>query len=417
LNIGFVSTRLAGTDGVSLETAKLVTIMSRMGHACFYCAGELSNLGPAGTVVPEMRFDHPIIRPLQEAAFGSHQANDLPSKIAEVAISIEDQIRAFVREYSIDILIPENALTIPMNLPLGVALTDYISKTGIPTIAHHHDFWWERKRFAIHSIPEILTKYFPPNLPSIQHVVINSLAQKALAQRFHLESVVLPNVLDFERAPTNRHGRGDALRCLLKLEPNDRLILQPTRVVPRKGIEHSIELVRRIQETDPSRHHSLLVTHHAGDEGGEYLEFLTLEAARANVELQYLADWFPNLEMQEACAIDSWTLQDAYAASDLVSYPSLVEGFGNAFLEAVFYRRPILINRYPVYSADIAPHGFQVIEIDGAVSDQAVTQVQTWLNDENSLRGITDHNYEVARQHFSYRTAEQILSKVLASLR
>jgi mannosylglucosylglycerate synthase len=133
--------------------------------------------------------------------------------------------------------------------------------------------------------------------------------------------------------------------------------------------------------------------------------------------LQYLADWFPNLEMQEACAIDSWTLQDAYAASDLVSYPSLVEGFGNAFLEAVFYRRPILINTYPVYSADISPHGFQVIEIDGAVSDQAVTQVQTWLNDKNSLRRITDHNYEVARQHFSYRIAERILSKVLASLR
>ena len=39
--IGIVSTRLAGTDGVSLETAKWAAVLERLGYSCFWLAGEL----------------------------------------------------------------------------------------------------------------------------------------------------------------------------------------------------------------------------------------------------------------------------------------------------------------------------------------------------------------------------------------
>ena len=39
MNIGVISTRLAGTDGVSLESAKIVEIAQRFGHSVYYCAG------------------------------------------------------------------------------------------------------------------------------------------------------------------------------------------------------------------------------------------------------------------------------------------------------------------------------------------------------------------------------------------
>jgi mannosylglucosylglycerate synthase len=58
-------------------------------------------------------------------------------------------------------------------------------------------------------------------------------------------------------------------------------------------------------------------------------------------------------------------LGDVYAAADLVCYPSRYEGFGNALLEAFFYRRPVLVNRYPVYVRDIAPAGVECIELNG----------------------------------------------------
>jgi hypothetical protein len=38
---------------------------------------------------------------------------------------------------------------------LGIALTEIISETGMPTIAHHHDFFWERQHFMINAVIEL----------------------------------------------------------------------------------------------------------------------------------------------------------------------------------------------------------------------------------------------------------------------
>ena len=50
-----------------------------------------------------------------------------------------------------------------------------------------------------------------------------------------------------------------------------------------------------------------------------------------------------------------YTLWDAYPHADLVTYPSLYEGFGNALLETIYFKRLAVVNRYPVYVADLAP--------------------------------------------------------------
>ena len=80
-------------------------------------------------------------------------------------------------------LFAQNALSIPMHVPLGVALTDFVAASDIPTLAHNHDLAWERERFTVNCIPDILERCFPPALPSVQHLVINSLAQRALRER------------------------------------------------------------------------------------------------------------------------------------------------------------------------------------------------------------------------------------------
>ncbi|MEA1948403.1 MAG: hypothetical protein U9N83_13995 [Thermodesulfobacteriota bacterium] len=40
-NIGFISTRFAGTDGVSLEACKWAQVLEKNGSRCFWFAGEL----------------------------------------------------------------------------------------------------------------------------------------------------------------------------------------------------------------------------------------------------------------------------------------------------------------------------------------------------------------------------------------
>ena len=41
-------------------------------------------------------------------------------------------------------------------------LTELIAEQDLCTIAHHHDFAWERQRFATHRADDYLAAAFPP---------------------------------------------------------------------------------------------------------------------------------------------------------------------------------------------------------------------------------------------------------------
>ena len=69
MNIGFISTRLAGVDGVSLETQKLAKVFREMGHDCFFCAGELDGNAQPSYLIPEAHFTHPTAKALHDEAF------------------------------------------------------------------------------------------------------------------------------------------------------------------------------------------------------------------------------------------------------------------------------------------------------------------------------------------------------------
>jgi len=104
---------------------------------------------------------------------------------------------AFIRHFNIELIVAENVFSIPMHIPLALALTETVAETQIPTIAHHHDFYWERTRYSVNAVSDYLAMAFPPTLANIEHVVINSGAQRELARRTGIISTIIPNVLDF----------------------------------------------------------------------------------------------------------------------------------------------------------------------------------------------------------------------------
>ena len=110
-----------------------------------------------------------------------------------------------------------------------------------------------------------------------------------------------------------------------------------------------------------------------------------------------------------------YSLADAYLNSDLITYPSIYEGFGNALIEAVYYKRPVVVNRYPVYNSDIRPLGFQFIELDGFVDDRAVEQSIQIIKSSKDVSEMVEGNFTIVREHFSLETLEGKLKKVLAS--
>ena len=402
-NVAFISTRIAGTDGVSLEIEKWADIFEQEGFTCYYFAGELDRPVERCHLVPEAHFTHPDIKDIYQESFDNFgRERAVSKKIYQLAIKLKDHLYEFVEKFNIQLIIPENALTIPLNIPLGIALTEFIAETNIQTIAHHHDFYWERDRFMVNAVQDYLNMAFPPVLPSIHHVVINSVADAQLSLRTGVSARIAPNVMDFENPPPPPDEYTSDVRRALGIEDDELFILQPTRVVQRKGIEHAIEMVHRL-----GRKAKLIVSHASGDEGHDYEQRLIEYSKLMKVDTVFVSDIINEQRGVTADGRKIYTLEDIYPYADLVTYPSTFEGFGNAFLEAIYFRKPIVVNAYSIYTKDIKPKGFSVIEIDGYVTSQAVEKAGQILDNPDLCQAMVDHNYELGKKFFSYAVLHQ----------
>jgi glycosyltransferase involved in cell wall biosynthesis len=407
--VGFISTRLAGTDGVSLETDKWADVFEQEGANCYFLAGELDSPPDRSFLVEEAHFMHPVIRDIYRKCFGVRtRTRKITDQIFQLTRVLKNQIYKFIKKFDIELLIPENALTIPLNLPLGIALTQVISETGIPAIAHHHDFFWERQHFKINAVWELLNMAFPPHLPSIQHVVINSSADNQLSLRTGISAHIIPNVMDFDNPPPPSSEYTADVRKAFGIEDDELFILQPTRVVKRKGIEHAIELVHRL-----GMKAKLIISHASGDEGYDYERRVREYSKLMKVDTIFVSNIIDEKRGTTKNGRKVYTLEDIYPHADLITYPSNFEGFGNAFLEAIYFRKPIVVNTYSIYTMDIKPKGFSVIEIDGYVTEDAVLQTRRILENTKLRDEMVNKNYEIAKRCFGYSVLRQKLRTLL----
>lgn len=419
-HIGIISFRLAGTDGVSLETVKWVEALENFGWECFYLAGEFDEDimdDPTHYILePLLQFTHPEIHSVYSEAFGYNLTRDpgLTENIHALRGRLKERIYEFVNTFRISTLLVENALTIPLNLSLGMALTEFLAETQVKCIAHHHDFFWERKRFTNNCVNDILYSCYPPNLRNIVHVVINSDARTNLGLRTGIAAALIPNVMPFEREAPKIDDYNRDFRQSMGISDDTLLILQPTRVVQRKGIEHSIELVARLR-SKVDKEMVLLISHASGDEGFEYEQRLKEYAQLLSVPTIFENNIITDTRMEKD-GQKCYGLSDVYPHADLVTYPSIFEGFGNAFMEAVYFRKMIIVNDYSVYVKDIKPLGFQVVEFNDFISSSTIDTIVQLLNNKEEMAKMVEHNYNVALQHFSYTVLATRLRYVINQL-
>jgi len=240
-------------------------------------------------------------------------------------------------------------------------------------------------------------------------VVINSLAAEEFSRRTGLSCRVIPNVMDFSQPPAPGDDYARGFRRAIGLADDDLIVLQPTRVVARKGIEHAIELVRQLS----NRRAKLVITHSSFDEGDSYVQRVRRFADMLGVKVVLAEPWIAD---QRGTAPDGrklFTINDTYTQADLITYPSTYEGFGNAFLEAIYHRKPIVCNKYAIYRTDIEPCGFRIPLFDGFLTEEVVKHVHRVLDDRPYRRTMVQHNYRVARRFFSYDVVEHELISIL----
>jgi glycosyltransferase involved in cell wall biosynthesis len=381
-----------------------------MGYECYFFSG-LSDWDPERSMVNEEAFfGHPLVMELQERCFGTTvRGEDLTGEIQAVRYRLKRALYDFVGNFRIDLLITENALTIPMHIPLGLALTELIAETGIPAIAHHHDFAWERQRFTVNCVEDYLSMSFPPRLHTINHVVINSEGRQQLSYRCGIASTVIPNVFDFDTEPPALDDYGRGMRRDLGIADDETLLLQPTRVIARKGIEHAIELAGRLRDKKAK----LLISHQERDEGSDYFQRTMDYADLLGVDVIIRPDLIGAERGLTETGEAKYSLWDCYLNADFVTYPSTYEGFGNAFLEALWFKKPILVNRYSIFQQDIEPLDFDVVMMENYVTPETIDTVRAFLNSPAMVEAITARNYEIGRRFFSFKLLEQRLRQVL----
>ena len=333
----FLSFRFGPTDGVSVETRKWARILQRLGFGTYTVAGDGADRVVAGLAMDSAE----------------------PPTTSDLDAALRDAT----------LVVVENLCSLPLNPQAADAVA--VALRGRPAILHHHDLAWQRPHLAH------LAGY-PPDDPAWRHVTINNLSRLQLAER-GITATTIPNGFDVDPPAGDR----DATRAALGLQPGDRLLLHPTRAIPRKNVSGAIALAKGLGAT-----YWLLGPPEDGY--GDELDRLL-----ASAPIPVINGCGPGI-----------TLADAYAAADAVALPSTWEGFGNATIESALYRRPLAIGRYPV-AREIAAFGFRWFPADDA------RPLAAWLSRPDDT--LLDTNAAIARRHFSLDSVERRVARLLAA--
>jgi glycosyltransferase involved in cell wall biosynthesis len=449
--IGIFHYQVGRTDGVSLEIDKWKRVLEDLGHTVHLCAGDLGTV--QGTLIEEMYHHRADARRLYHNTFvelcdyaddGAYRAD-----LLQRSAVIERKVRDFVQEKGIDLLIPQNVWSVAVNPPVAIALARVMRDLQLPALAHNHDFYWERMAgvaLTCATAIELADKYLPPHDPLARHVVINSLAQRELQERKGIASSVVPNVFDFDGPPWQPDGYNSDFRTRIGLREKDICVLQATRIVPRKGIELAVDFVRaldsperraRLQERglydgrsfdEDSRIVLVLAGYARDDMIGGYLSRLQQKIQREGIDVLFIEDAV-GARRGEREGRKIYSLWDTYVFADLVTYPSLAEGWGNQFLEALRARLPLLLFEYPVYQADIKDKGFRVVtlgsqiaatdanglaRVEPAIVQAAADQAVDLLTDVRLRRETVELNFRLAQQHYSLPSLRGYLAPLMA---
>ena len=294
-----------------------------------------------------------------------------PPSRADLTAALEDA----------DLVVVENLCSLPLNPAAATRVAEVLA--GRPAVLHHHDLPWQRPQFADHS--------GPPSDPRWRHVTINELSRRQLAERGILATTVY-NAFATRPVPgagasDRRAGEGDRrarVRRALGVDDGRRLVLQPTRAIPRKNVAGGIRVATELGAT-------YWLLGGAEDGFGPELDSL-LAAAECPVILGP-----PGEEL-------GFVVDDAYLACDVVVLPSTWEGFGNPTVESALHRRPLVIGPYPV-AEEIAAFGFDWF---------ALTQtgrLSAWLDAPDPT--LLDTNQAVADAHFALRHLPEKIESIL----
>lgn len=445
MKVAIVHYRVGRTDGVSLEIEKRKYILKSMGYDVKLISGPLQK--GADFVIDELEFERPDILNIKENSFRYFGMNtlspvQLERKIFSISKEIENKFINFYKKEKFDIIFVHNIFSLGLHLPAASAFTRIASQLITHIIATHHDYYWERKEYEVPTsdiIQDYIEKYLPPPNNNIVHVCINSLARMELKKRRGIDAIVSPDVFNFDQKPWTVDSYNSDFLEEVGVGKNDLFILQATRIVERKGIELAVHYVKEFerqkseligkrlfngkiftQDSDIV----LIIAGYPEKFDQPYLKRLKKEINRKGIKVKFIhkmIDAQRHIDMGKKI----YSIWDTYVFADLITYPSLLEGWGNQFIEAIYFKKPIILFEYPVFTADIKKEGYDIISLGNRIKGRNDLGLATISNNKlkaavkNTIRILTSeetpimlqYNYDIGSRLHGYSVLKQFIKK------
>lgn len=440
--------RIGKTDGVSLEIIKRKEILQKLGFDVKLISGPKQS--QSDYVIPELEFDTPEAVKIKNNAFislkGYKKDEFLMRDIFNLSDKIEEKIYKIHKKEKFEYLFLHNIFTHARHIACARAFLNFVVKSNVKTISVNHDLYWVGSYKDVYKptskrILDYLKTYVPPSNPSITHVTINSINQKALLKRIEANSLIIPDTFNFEQKKWKVDSYNQDFLEKFKIRKNDLVVLQATRISPRKGIELAVDLVKQLDEKKAQlngqilynkKHINkdsniiLLLAGYAEHDAAVYKKLIQNKIQENKIKAKFIHQHIA-AERKKTDNKKQYSLWDAYVFADIITFPSIWEGWGNQFIEAVFARKPIVLFEYPVFKKDIAHEGYEVISLGDKyykkpngliyIKDDKMTEavnktISTLTSNKTGI--MTKNNFEIARKHHSYQVLENLTKKLVS---
>jgi len=445
----FIHYRVGERDGVSLEIEKRAKIFQELGSEAYFLSGYDGKKRKNSFVIKEIDITSNFNRFLKESFFNRKKKvlDELTMMMLFFRLEnvIYKKLLKVMTTIKPNLIFVHNVFSHAYNLPFSTAFLKVLDKMEIQAVCVHHDFWFEREEFIKPNysfISEMINLFLPKRHYILQHQVINSIMFKELKQKRGIIAKKIGDYFDFENSYTPTHNV-EEIKQFFSINKNDLVVLHATRITPRKAIENAIyfvyELEKKLKSIVPLKINTnnrsfifdktsrviLFLPSFVEFDSREYFHQLSKLVFRLKVKCFFAYD---NFSLEDDFKKDkrrTFNFFDSYLISDLVTYTSVKEGFGNQFLEAVFFKKPVVLFEYPVFETDIKREGYEIISLGNRVKmvngfkviprvkiKEVVDLTIDILKDKKKYNMITEKNFAIAKKFHD----ESFLKKDLSSL-
>jgi len=413
-NLAVIASRLKCVDAISVEAEKWIDKYVKLGYNVHLIAGKFGEpVTLPHFVIPEMDYKHPEVRGIKRILF-STKLEKMGKKAAEILTnSIVKRIKGPLKNYlvqnKIQVLCVEDALGSMKHIPLCIAMKDICDELSIPVISRYHYAYWQNPYFTkFDNFPKLLAE-LPPKYKNIIHITNTNESYAHLKDKKGIIAKVIPNTIDIDRLHELDAYNVD-FRSAFGIRDDQLIFLQPTRIKRNKYIERSIKLVAEINDI-MKKDNVLFITGSPVYSRGNYFEEIVKKMKKQNVNVIFANDriFLGRHHNQEQ---KFYSIHDAYVHADVVLYPNEGDAFGNPIIEAVAYKKPLVVNTFPNLK-EFKDLGFRFVVMDQKMDTEVISDTYELIANKEKANEVVEHNFGLLKKHYSSDVLDQNLIPIL----